>query len=319
MEDDYYKVLGVDRDADEQEIQKAYRALARKYHPDLSENKKLAKEKFQKVQQAYDVLSDAKKRKLYDRYGSSFEQMAGQSGQPFGGFGEGGFDVDINEMFGGARHGGGGGGGFEDILRQFAGAGGASRHTGGSRAPRSRRGRDVEQEMTVPFQTAIKGGKASLNLRRGSQHETITVTIPAGIDDGKKIRLKGQGEVSPTGGEAGDLFVRVKVAPHPCFERKGNNLLVRVPISFTEAWLGGKIEVPTPEGTATVTVPKCTNSGRKLRLKGQGIQPPKGDPGDLLIELVIHLPDDEGAAGEDLIKQLGEIYPMPDVRSNLRW
>lgn len=319
MEDDYYKILGVPRSASEQDIQKAYRKLARQHHPDLAEDKDKAKEKFQTVQQAFSVLSDPEKRKLYDKFGSSYERMAGNGGQPFGGFGEGGFDFDFSQMFGGAQSGaqGGGGGGFEDILRQFAGGGG-----GAAPDPRgrpARPGRDVEQEITVPFQTAIQGGKVSLSLQRGSVPETITVTIPAAIDDGKKIRLKGQGEPSATGGPPGDLFIRVRVASHPYFSRKGKNLLVRIPVSLSEAWLGGKITVPTPDGTATLTVPPRSNSGRKLRLKGQGVRPAKEAPGDLLVELEIQLPQKLDADADEQIKKVCDSLPQPNLRNEIRW
>lgn len=316
MEDDYYKILGVSRTATEQEIQKAYRKLARQHHPDLAEDKEKAKTEFQKIQQAFSVLSDPEKRKLYDKFGSSYERMAGNGGQPFGGFGEGGFDFDFSQMFGGAQ-GGGDAGGFEDILRQFAGGGGGASRGGRGRATRP--GRDVEQAITVPFQTAIRGGKVNLSLQRGGGPETITVTIPAGIEEGKKIRLKGQGERSASGGPPGDLFIRVHVANHPHFTRKGKNLLLRVPVSLAEAWLGGKITVPTPEGTATLTIPPRSNSGRKLRLKGQGVQTSRESPGDLLVELEIHLPQKLDADADEQIRKLCDSLPQPNLRNEIRW
>lgn len=319
MEDDYYKVLGVSRGASDSELQKAYRALARKYHPDLADDPKQAKEKFQKVQAAYDVLSDPEKRKMYDKFGSNFERMGQGGANPFSGagYGDGSFEFDFGNMFGG-QGGGQQAGGFEDILRQFAGGGARS---GGERAYSSspRRGQDLEQETTVPFNVAILGGKAVIPVRHRGTAESVTVTIPAGIEEGKKIRLKEQGYPSPNNGPAGDLFVRVNVAKHPNFERRGKNLLVKVPVSVFEAWQGARIDVPTPYGTATLTVPPCTNGGTKLRLKGYGVRPAKGEHGDLLVEVNIQLPPGSADSASAELSKLAEKFPMPSIRKDLSW
>ena len=270
MDEDYYKVLGVNRSASQAEIQKAYRNLARKYHPDMNPDDKSAKQKFQQVQKAYDVLNDAEKRELYDRYGSSFESLAGAGPggagwQTHPGGGPQGFeDVDFSELFGRGFGGAGGGGGFEDIFKQFRQGGAAPR--GAPRQPR--RGADLQHEITVPFATSIQGGEVRLSVRRPSgKVEPIAVKIPAGIEDGKKLRLRGKGDPGPAGGEPGNIFVTIHVAPHPYFIRRGNDLEVQLPVTLAEAALGSKIDVPTPHGTVTLTIPAGTSSGKRLRVR----------------------------------------------------
>lgn len=319
MAEDFYTVLGLKRGASASEIQDAYRKLARKYHPDLNQDDKGAKEKFQKVQQAYEVLNDAKKRDLYDRYGSSYESFSGGpgGGGPGGGArshrgGPGGFeDVDLSDLFGG---GGAAGGGFSDFFQQFAGGG--SRRRG---RPTPRRGADSEQTVEIPFTMAVEGGEVQLNVRRGGAGtETITVKIPAGIEHGKKIRLRGQGEPSPTGGSPGDMLIKVNVAAHPFFQRNGRNLQVRVPVSLGEAALGGKVDVPTPQGTVTLKVPAGSSGGTRLRIKGHGIRDDKRPPGDLFAELFIVLPDTIDDEGQRLVKEFEERTEL-SPRSELRW
>ncbi|MBS0208771.1 MAG: DnaJ domain-containing protein [Planctomycetes bacterium] len=323
MADDYYKILGVERNATQEEIQKAYRALARKYHPDMNPDDKTAKKKFQEVQSAFDVLGDASKRELYDRYGSSFQGSAAGAHGPQRGAGgtAGAEDFDFSQFFG-ERYGGAedGDGGFADLFKQF----GAS-HTSSGRGRRGRRaaaqpGGDVESETEIPFQVAVAGGEVQLRLQRpGDQLETLTVKIPAGVTDGAKIRLRGQGEPSPSGGPAGDLFLRVHVAQHPSFSRRGNDLIVRLPVTLREAVEGSKVDVPTPNGTVSLRVPPRTSSGAKLRVKGHGVSP-KGKPaGDLLAEVQIVLPkqlDDEAVS---LVRKFDEHQPTPNPRENLRW
>ncbi len=297
MAEDYYKTLGIKRDASQADIQKAYRDLARKYHPDLNPNDKKAKEKFQKVQAAFEVLNDPSKRELYDRYGSSFEAYAQgggprpqgrggwqqATGQPTGGF----EDVDFSEFFG-ERFGGDPSGGFGDLFGQFRKAAGGRRGRG--RAAASQGAGNVESEITIPFQSAVTGGKVDLSLQRSDgKTETISVKIPAGVDEGKKIRLRGQGE-SLGGGPAGDLLLTIHVAPHPVFHRRGKDLEVRLPITLAEAVAGAKVDVPTPWGTISLRIPPKTSSGKKLRVKGHGIRPTSGEPGVLFAETSIVLP-----------------------------
>jgi DnaJ-class molecular chaperone len=317
MADDYYQLLGVSKNASDEEIQKAYRKQARKFHPDLHEDKdekekKKVIQKFQQIQQAYDVLSDKKKRKLYDQFGPQFEQMAGAGGNPFAGaggagggnpFGAGG--IDLSSLFGG---GAGGGGGFEDMLRQMGGNGG--------RPQPPAKGKDVEQEITVPFATAVLGGKHQVSVGHDGKTERLDVSIPAGIESGKKIRLRGQGH--PGGGQAGDLLVTVKVAGHPVYARKGLSLMVEVPITIVEAVEGAKIDLPTPHGTVVLTVPAGTSSGKTLRLKGMGIKS-NGRSGDLLATLQISVPNEISDEDRKKIRELSAAWLSPETREKLRW
>jgi DnaJ-class molecular chaperone len=316
--EDYYQILGVGRDASAADIQKAYRKLARKYHPDLNPDDKTAKGKFQEVQRAFDVLNDASKRELYDRYGSSFESMGGGP-QPRGGAGARttwssgpGEEIDFSELFGG-RGGGDPSGMFGDMFTQFRRAG-----SRGRRAAQPVRGADLAAELEIPFNTAVLGGEAQISVRRQAGNvETLSVKIPAGIDEGKKIRLRGQGEQSPDG-SSGDLLITIHVAPHPWFTRRGANLEVRVPVTLAEAALGAKIDVPTPRGTISLRVPPATSSGKKLRIKGHGVAPRNGDAGDLyaVIEIMLPTPLDEPAI--ELIKQIDALQPQ-EPRKELRW
>lgn len=320
MDNDYYKTLGVNRNASQAEIQKAYRKMAARYHPDLCEeaNKERAKEKFQQIQKAYDVLSDPDKREMYDRYGSSFESMGAGAGGPWQTYSRGGpgfEDFDFTQFFGG-RGGRAGRSPFEDIFQQFM-RGGAGPGTSTRRA--RARGADLTHELRVPFKTAIEGGQARLTVRRPSgKVETISVKIPAGIQDGKKIRLRGQGEPSLGGGPPGDLLITVQVEPHPFFRRRGNDLEVKVPVTLAEAALGAKVDVPSPRGTISLAVPPGTSSGRRLRVKGFGVRPPKAAPGDLYAEIQIVLPDRLDDESRRLIQQLAGQTAF-DPRASLKW
>jgi len=318
-DEDYYKILGVSKDASADEIQKAYRKLARKYHPDLHADKEekdreKAKQQFQKVQQAYDVLSDEKKRQMYDM-GPSFGQAGG--GNPFGGgasgnpFGGSAGGIDLSQMFGG---GGAGGGGFEDILRQMGGGGGPM---GGRQQAPLRRGSDIEKEITIPFATSVVGGQHQVSLQRTkSKVDKIDVKIPAGIEAGKKIRLKGQGQ--SVGGPAGDLLIAVKIAPHPNYARKGLNLQITLPITLREAAAGATIDLPTPHGTVALKVPAGTSSGKSLRLKGMGVKAANRS-GDLIAILQIAIPTEIPASDVENISELSEAWDQCAVRSELTW
>lgn len=322
MDEDYYKILGAKRSASQAEIQKAYREMARKYHPDLADDKDAAKERFQQIQQAYDVLNDTEKREMYDRYGASFEQMAGGS-HARGRQGPGGAsfqydDVDFSQLFGqgGPGRGGPGGSPFEQIFRQFQGGGGPRPQRP---EPRRQRGADLQHKLTVPFPTAVQGGEARVSVRRpNGKVESISVKIPAGIEDGKKIRLRGQGEPSPSGGPAGDILITVHVAPHPYFSRRGNDLEVQVPVTLAEAARGGKVEIPTPKGTISLTIPAGTSSGKRLRLKGQGIESQSGQAGDLFAVISIQLPDKLDKEALRLIQDFDQKTPF-DPRADLSW
>lgn len=319
-EEDYYKLLGVSRGASEDEIQKAYRRQARKYHPDLHADKdererERAKQQFQKIQQAYDVLSDPKKKQMYDQFGSDFDRMGG-GGNPFGGAGgPGGAGFDFSQIFG-AGGAGGGGAGFEQIFRQMGGGG---MPPGGGRGPaRPSKGQDVEQEITISFAVSILGGQHQLSFQRNDKIEKIDVKIPAGIENNKKIRLRGQGSPGKNGGPKGDMLVIVKVAPHPSFTRKGLNLHVTIPINVIEAAEGAKIDVPTPYGTVALTVPAGSSSGNSLRLKGMGVKG-KERSGDLIVNLQIVVPKDVSDDDLNVLKQLDERWKDSELRTELAW
>ncbi|TWT89420.1 Curved DNA-binding protein [Stieleria varia] len=307
--EDLYQTLGVGRDATLDEIKKAHRKLAIKYHPDKNPNDK-AHDKFKRIQEAYDVLSDEEKRAAYDRYGADFEKIRGGGFHP--GAGGASFDgLDLEQIFGG-RSGGGAGGGFEggfsDFFEQILG-----QQRGGAGAGRARRpappakGGNLRHELELPLETAVRGGKTEFYISRGSgSQEKIAVTIPPGIENGAKIRLRNQGGPSLNGGEAGDLILLIKVSPHPHFRRIGKNLELTLPISVAEAVLGASIDVPTPSGTVTLNIPAASSSGKKLRLKGQGVKQSDGTAGDLIVTLQIQLPDSIDEASAELIKQFDE-------------
>jgi len=319
MAEDYYKILGVSRDASQEEIQKAYRKLARKYHPDMNPDDQTAKKKFQQVQAAFDVLSDPQKREMYDRYGSSFETMG--AGGPRGrttwhagpGFNFSFEDLDFGEFFGdrfGAEAGMGPGG----IFGQFGRGGRARKRSAGPR-----RGNDLHAEVEIPFATSINGGEVPLDIQRPSgKGGALNVKIPPGIEDGKKIRLRGQGEPAVRGGTPGDLLLTVHVAPHPCFQRRGNHLHVKLPVTLSEAALGAKVDVPTPRGAVALRIPPGTSSGAKLRVKGHGVPSARGPDGDLLAEVQIVLPETLDEASREAIRRLDDRYAH-DPRANLQW
>jgi curved DNA-binding protein len=305
MSQDYYKTLGISRDADDKEIQKAYRKLAREYHPDLHPDDASAKEKFQEVQEAYDVLSDAKKRGMYDQYGSADPRAGFQPGG-------GGQEFDFSQMFSG---GGGGGTGnpFADLFGMGGGQRGGGRR-GARQQQRPQKGQDATVEIHVPLNTAVTGGEAQIAVGTG---ERVTVKIPPGIEDKGKLRLKKMGHPSPTGGPKGDMLVVVNVASHPYFQRRGNDLEITVPITLTEAVHGAKVEVPSPHGPLIISIPPACSSGKRLRLKGQGIKPKGKSAGDLFAEVQIVLPEEIDEETKDAIQQLDALQFEP--RKDIRW
>ena len=315
MPRDYYDILGVSRKADETAIKKAYRKLAKQYHPDVNQDAD-AKSKFAEVQEAYDVLSDEKKRKLYDQFGH-----AGVNGgpDPRGGGGTGSWRT---------TNAGPGGFGFtgqstnaegmEDLFSQFFGGGGGFGARSAGRTQRAHtRGQDFEHQVTVPFDTAARGGTVSLRLNTGGGTQTIDVKVPKGTADGNKLRVRGKGHPSPTGGKSGDLILTVKVAPHPWFRRNGLNLEVDLPISITEAAFGAGIDVPTLNGRATLKVPAGSGGGRKLRLRGAGVEDAKGNKGDLYAVLRIDVPANLTDEQRELFEKLQSKLPNP--RRDVKW
>jgi len=296
MPRDYYEVLGVQRSATADEIKKAYRKLARQYHPDRNPGDKQAEAKFKEIQEAYDTLSDKTKRGQYDKFGTAGPQIPPGAG----GFQGGPIDLDqILQQFG-VHVGGDGGahqefGGFEQIF------GGMNRGRG---RERTRRPEPIEAEVEVPFLTAALGGTVTISTGEA----TIDLKVPAGAEDGKRMRLQGQG---PGGA---DLIARLKVLPHPYFKRESNDIVLEVPLTFPEAALGTKVEVPTIRGDRlTVTVKPGASSGTRVRLKGQGIA-----GGDMYLVIRIVTPSQLDARSRELIEELARLHPQ-NPRANLPW
>jgi DnaJ-class molecular chaperone len=303
---DLYAVLGVERGADRDAIRKAYRKLARQHHPDLNPGDTVAEERFKEISAAWDVLGDEERRRNYDEFG----EVSLDSG----------FDADkarqAREAFG-ARFGGGGGpqaerfeefqfGDLDEVLgRFFAGGRGGRGPGGGMRL----RGSDLEASLELDFLEAVRGGEKRLTLARtpDAAPESITVRIPPGVDSGGRLRIPGKGAPGLGGGAAGDLHVTLRVRPHPVFRRDGRHLEFDLPVSVREAIAGAKVEVPTLDGRATLTVPPGTDSGTRLRLRGKGVPDPRGGaPGDLLARVQIRVPrglDADAARAVDALER----------------
>ncbi len=308
---DYYKTLGVPRSASAEEIRKAYKKLARQYHPDVRPGDKDAADQFKKIQQAYSVLGDAEKRTQYDRYGNAFD---GGRGGPYRTAWASGPDgthaVDLSELFN-QMFGEGFRGAQAGTQRRGPFQGGF--HTAHQESPfeRPQQGDDLKFDVTVPFHVAAEGGNHGLQIRRGEKTERINVKIPAGIEENAVIRLAGQGQPSSTGGAPGDLLLTIHISPHPYFRREGNDLVVDVPITPSEAALGTKIEVPTlSQGHVTVTVPPGASSGTRLRLRAMGIANPKTKQrGDQFAVMKIVLPRTLSESTKKLYEQLRDENP----------
>ncbi|MEI6257387.1 MAG: DnaJ C-terminal domain-containing protein [Planctomycetota bacterium] len=319
MAEDHYQTLGVPRTASAEDIRKAYRELARKYHPDLHPDDAAAQEKFKQVQTAFDVLNDQSKREMYDRYGSAFEGVGaggpgGGSAGPFpggGGFPGGSGEIDLESLFGGA-------GGFADMFRGAGGA--AGRGTRGRKRTPQVPGEDVTARTTVPFKLAIESGKTDVRLDRNGKAETISVTIPQGLPDGSRMRLRGQGMPGSGGGPAGDLLLEVRVEPHPVLRRDGDTLELTLPVTLAEAIEGAKVDVPTPWGTISLRIPPGTSSGRKLRATGMGVRHANGSKGDLIAEVQLMLPElGDAAVVARLLEAAKAAAGAAPPRSQLRW
>lgn len=296
---DYYQVLGVSKSASADDIRKAHRKLSREYHPDVKPDDEAAAQKFKEIQEAYEVLSDKEKRAQYDQFGENFRHAGrGPGGQTYqwstgaGGAGP----IDIEQIFGGQF------GGFEDLF----GGGRARGFRGTTQQARPVKGQNIRSEVTIPFHVAVNGGEHVLRLQHDGQTEQLSVKIPAGVNNGSVIRLSGQGQPGFNGGAAGDLLLAITVAKHPWFRREGNNLLVDVPVTPSEAALGAKVEVPTlSEGNMVLTIPAGTSTGTKLRLKGQGVLNQKtGEKGDQFVVVKIVLPDSLTPEEQGLYEQL---------------
>ncbi|MDX6595257.1 MAG: curved DNA-binding protein [Solirubrobacterales bacterium] len=312
---DYYEVLGVPRGASEEEIRSAYRKLARTHHPDVSKDPG-AEDRFKEVSEAYEVLRDPEKRKRYDRLGANWkagEDVSGAEGfggRPGGfGAGQGGFGRGFGQGQGGfddVRVEFGDGNGFSDFFESLFGGAGA-RGPGQGRAGGfegfSSRGGDQEATLEVSLQEAAHGGRRKISLRDGRDYE---VSIPAGVRDGQRIRLAGEGGRGPGGGPAGDLFLRVRVKPDRRFRLEGDDLSVELPVAPWEAALGADVEVPTLDGKARVKVPAGSSSGRRLRLQGEGMPGPGDRRGDLFAIVKIVVPKKLSKRERELFEQLSE-------------
>lgn len=309
MPRDYYEVLGVSRNAPDKEIRSAYRKLARQYHPDRNPGDKEAEAKFKEVQHAYDVLSDSQKRAQYDQFGPGFEDAA-TGARPGGG---------RSHTF---RWGGPGGaqefdfGDAQSIFEQFFSGGAGAGARPGARGRPWTGGQDVEQEIEVDFMTAAKGGSVELAAQYAvgpSGQKRLKLDIPAGVADGARLRLRGQGP------EGGDLYVKMRIRPHPYFRREGQDILLDVPISIEEAILGAKIDVPTLDGTVTLTIPPGSSSGQRLRIRKRGLpKPGGGERGDQYVELKIVVPRSADERSRELIEAFSQRNPF-NPREGVRW
>lgn len=325
---DYYEVLGVNRSASADEIKTAYRKLARKFHPDLNPGDKAAEERFKELQEAYDTLSDSENRKLFDKYGENWKAVKQGGGPPPPGW-EGARAATSSQTagfdFSGFDFGGMGGSPGFDIFEEMLGG-----SAGRGRARRRDRGEDVEAQLELSLEEAHRGGRRTLQMQAAEicptcngtglvsdktcqtcggsgqvlKPKTIEVNIPAGVRDGSTVRLAGQGGAGMNGMQPGDLYLRIRLRPHPVFRVHGDDLEIELPIAPWEAVLGTKIEVPTIDGKVDLTIPAGAQSGQRLRLRGQGLNKRGGGRGDEYVRLKIATPkkitDEEGRLYEEL-------------------
>ncbi|HUG56180.1 MAG TPA: J domain-containing protein [Candidatus Limnocylindrales bacterium] len=313
---DYYKVLGVPKAATTAEVKKAYRKLARQYHPDLNKSPE-AERRFKDINEAHEVLSDPEKRRRYDELGPEWERFQRGGGQRPGGFewvytgkpGDGRFggEADFTD--------------FSDFFRTFFGDLAGARTNGRARS-RARAGADYESEVEIGLIEAFRGTDRTVEIQReDGAKRRLDVKIPPGVRDGQRIRLAGQGAPGAAGGPAGDLYLRVRVRRHPFFTLDGDDLRAELPVALHEALLGAEVSVPTPKGRVTLKIPAETQNGRTIRLAGQGMPRRAGGYGDLYVTVKVVLPQRLTETERELVRKLGEELAgrgaSDDVRSHL--
>jgi molecular chaperone DnaJ len=304
-EKDYYALLGVKKDADAGEIKKAYRKLAQKYHPDANLGDPRAEERFKEISQAYEVLKDEKKRKQYDQ----MREMLESGFVGFGSFPKGSRRIrvedfgDLGDLFSRSGY----AGGFEDLFGGLFGQGGGS----------PRKGADIERAATISFGEALEGTTLTLSINDGSGPRNLKVRIPAGVNDGDRIRLAAKGGPAPPGGQPGDLYVKVGVTPHPFFGRRGNDLTLKLPVTIAEAALGAEVEVPTVNGAPVkLKIPPGTQPGKTFRVRGRGGAGTSAR-GDLLVTIDVAVPTRLSDEARSLLEKF-EALQRESPRSHLR-
>jgi len=312
---DYYKTLGVDKSATKDDLKKAYRKLALKYHPDRTKGDKKAEEKFKQINEAYAVLSDPEKRQQYDTFGSDTFQKRYSQEDIFRGADLGSIFREFGINLGGFSQAGGrssrGGPHYETFFSQGGMGGGnpfQSQQGFGTRHAQPAKGNDITMELAITLGEVMNGSEKTIALGRGSDGDRVSVKIPAGIESGKKLRVSGKGAPSPQGGQPGDLYLVITILPDPLFSRDGNDLILEKLVPFSSAALGGTIAVPTLEGkTLNVKVPSGIQPQAKLRLKGHGLPSgPLGPRGDLLVRFLAEVPQHLTPAQKELIQKLQE-------------
>jgi curved DNA-binding protein len=318
MAENLYEVLGVPKTADADAIKKAYRKLAKDLHPDRNPGNKKAEDRFKAVNRAFDALGDPAKRALYDEFGDeslsagfdaekarAYKTWASQQARGAGGdpFGQG---VRLEDLFGGNAR---GGGQASEIFGDLFG-GRASRRRG------PQKGQDLESEITVDFASAVRGTTLELSPR-GSSTAPVTVRIPAGADEGSRVRIAGQGAPSQNGGPAGDLILEIHVEPHPYFRREGEDLHLTVPVTIAEAYQGAKVKVPTMDGSVTLKVPEKSQSGTVVRLRGKGVAKRGREAGDLYVHFEVQIPTQDDPKLAALIEQLAP-FQTEDLRDKIK-
>ncbi len=294
---DYYQILGVPRDADKSDIKKAYRKLARKYHPDVN-SEAGAEDKFKQVNEAYEVLKDSDKRQAYDRFGADWKHGQQFDGAEYGGFQGGGYSG-----------GGFSGGDFSDFFESIFGSGyqqgGASPFQQGGRGPRVHRGADQQLTLDITLEEAFSGGAKTIQFARSSgspEMKKLKITIPKGVSSGQKIRLAKQGQASPHGGEPGDLFLEMNILPHRLFRLEQRDVILRLPIAPWEAAAGATLKVPTLSGSVELKIKPGIQSGQKMRLKGKGM--PGANTGDQFVEIMIQTPPADSSEDKEFYQDM---------------